>query len=99
MADSDDVKFYKKMGYSQELAEATALQRGVIKDERELLENGNADYADAQVSQSIVHTRQDLVLIISHVYQLNRKGNKLIRRLNAIIVLLGLLIIILMLRT
>jgi hypothetical protein len=52
---------------------AEDLQRAVKYGEIENLGNGVDDYSDNQVRQSSVHTRQDLVLIVSHIASLNEQ--------------------------
>ena len=89
ITDVDYGAIYKDLGLNTDLAKAFGLQKSVIKAEAEQLADGLADYSEAQVTQAIVHTRQDLVLLVSHVAALNQKQSQLIRRLNGLIVLLA----------
>jgi len=59
---------------------ASELQRGVKHDELENLDKGLDDYSEAQVRQATVHTRHDLVLLVSHFASLNRQVST-VRRL------------------
>lgn len=68
---------------------AAELQRGVKYDELDNLDKGLDDYSETQVRQAIVHTRQDMVLLVSHLSSLNKQAGS-IRRLLWIIT--GLLI-------
>lgn len=51
-------------GLRGDLLNATALQNGVIDDEQKQLDSG-IDYSEQHVRLAIVHTRQDMVLLIS----------------------------------
>ncbi len=48
---------------------ARRLQFGVQSDERE----ANAEYSDDEVRRAIVHSRQDIVLLVAHLSSLNRQ--------------------------
>jgi hypothetical protein len=50
---------------------AAALQRGVRADEATTLEHRADEYTDAQVRQAIVHARQDIVMLVSLLTDLN----------------------------
>ncbi|MER3486898.1 MAG: hypothetical protein C4345_13910 [Chloroflexota bacterium] len=52
---------------------AAALQRGVKADEARNLDSGLDDYSEAQTRQAVVHTRQDIVIIVSLLRDLNRQ--------------------------
>ena len=52
---------------------AAQLQRGVKQDEIRSLETGFDDYDSPAVRQAIVHTRQNAVLLVSHLSLLNRQ--------------------------
>lgn len=91
---TDYVKLYKSLGIKSESDMASSLQRGVIEDELENLEKGLDQYNEEQKSQAIVHTRQDVVLLVSHVSALSRKMSKALFWLRAICLLLGLLVLV-----
>lgn len=57
---------------------ATELQRGVKHDEARSLEHLADDYSDAQVRQATVHTRQDVVLLVSLLSALNVQVRRLV---------------------
>ena len=61
------------MGISKYDTLAGELQRGVRDDETKQRDLGVADYDSVQVRQAIVHTRQDLVLVVSHLSSLNKQ--------------------------
>lgn len=85
---ADYFAIYKSMGLTSDSDKAAALQKSVIADEAEQLAEGNANYSKEHATQAAVHTRQDLVFVVSHIAGLNRKQTILIRRLNIVIVLL-----------
>lgn len=62
-------------------SKATDLMRGVRNDEREQLHSGASYYNDDQVRQAIVHSRQDIVLMVSYLSSLNAQIMRLTRAL------------------
>jgi hypothetical protein len=52
---------------SQYIEKARTLQRAVIKDEAEF----GAEYGEDEVRRSVVHARQDMVLVVSHLSSIN----------------------------
>jgi hypothetical protein len=66
---------------------AGALQRAVMRDEADNIEKGLDDYSESQVRQAIVHTRQDMVLIASHLSSANRQLATMRRLLWVIVVI------------
>lgn len=57
---------------------AAALQTGVKHDENRSLEMLLDDYSDAQVRQSAVHTRLDVVMLVSLLEDLNVQVRRLV---------------------
>lgn len=68
-------------------AEAMILQYSVRESEREQRDMG-INYSEEHVNQSIVHAREDMVLLISHLTTLNKTNNKIVNRLNFLIIIL-----------
>ena len=87
MNNDDGYSIFKSMG----MDDATALQKSVMNAEIDQL-NKIGGYSEEHVSQAIVHTRQDLILIYSNICNINKKSSQLINRLNIIIILLGALL-------
>lgn len=52
---------------------AKELQRHVRIDESEQLRDGLSNYEDEQVRQAIVHSRQDIIMIVSYLSSANYK--------------------------
>lgn len=52
---------------------AMRLHIGVKHDELNSLAHGCDDYSEEQMRQSIVHTRSDMVLLVSHLSSLNQQ--------------------------
>lgn len=52
---------------------ARKLQRHVRIDEAEQLRDGLSDYDDGQIRQAIVHSRQDIVILVSYLSSANYK--------------------------
>jgi uncharacterized integral membrane protein len=48
---------------------AARLQQSVRADERE----GSDDYSDGDLKRSVVHAREDIVLLVSHLSSVNRQ--------------------------
>jgi hypothetical protein len=90
---TDYFKLYRSLGMTSESDMASALQRGVMADEAEHLDKGLDLYSEEQKTQAIVHTRQDIVLLVSYVSSISRKMNQAIFWLRAISLLLGLLVL------
>jgi len=67
------------------------LQRAVKHDELDNLDR--EDYSEAQARQSVAHTRQDIVLIVSHLSSLNKQAATIRLLLWAAVALLGLVAI------
>lgn len=73
------------------MSDAGALQTSIKRAEAEQLDKMGG-YSKEHVSQAIVHTRQDLILIYSNIDDINKKSSKLINRLDIVIILLGALL-------
>jgi hypothetical protein len=95
---TDYFKLYKSLGMTSESDMASALQRGVMADEADHLEKGLDLYSEEQKTQAIVHTRQDVVPLVSYVSSISRKMNKAIFRLRVDSLLLGVLVVLAYLR-
>jgi hypothetical protein len=80
-------------GYNRYASVAADLQRSVKHDEMKNLEHGADGYDEAQARQAIVHTRQDIVLLVSLLASLNGQIAT-VRRLLWLIVLGGLLLVL-----
>jgi hypothetical protein len=74
------------------LARAVEVQRAVKYDELKHLDNGLDQYSREQVSQATVHTRQDLVLVVSLLTDLNRQARSL--KWIAFVILLALVLLL-----
>ena len=59
-------KILREIGWRGDLLNATALQKSVIDSDQEQLDMG-IDYSFQHVRLATVHTRQDLVLLVSTV--------------------------------
>lgn len=70
---------------------AWALQDSVRESERNKL--GQVEHSKEGVRQAIVHTREDIVLFVSHLSSLNKSANKIVWRLNLLLVLLIVLVV------
>ena len=55
------------------LENAGRLQRSVMDGEREQVEELDIKYSDALIRLSIVHTRQDIVLLVSYLGSVNKQ--------------------------
>lgn len=73
-------------------ARAVDLQIAVRSDEAEQLEADNAEYSPAQSRQAIVHMRQDIVMLVSLLIDLNRQAKALRLAVFALVVLALLLL-------
>ena len=87
------VQGHRAFGKSRRAARVAGLQDAVRESEAEQLARGFADYPEEQVRQSLVHTRQDLVLVIGHLDELHRLGRSLRRWLIAATLFLGGLVV------
>lgn len=63
-----------------ELDSARWLQNGVREDEQVQRDAGQ-DYTPQHIRQSIVHTREDMVLLVSHLAGIHKAVNKIDRKL------------------
>ena len=90
---TDYLKLYKSLGMTSESDMASALQRGVMADEGDHLEKGLDLYTEEQKTQAIVHSRQDIVLLVSYISLISRKVSNAIFWLRVISVLLSLLVV------
>lgn len=68
---------------------AGSLQRAVMSSERTNLEKGLDDYTEEEVRQATVHTRQDLVLVVSYLSALNTQAATIRRLLWLILAVLA----------
>jgi len=76
--------------YSEKAAE---LQRGVRSDEVDQYLNGQAEFSEGQARQAAVHTREDLVMVVSHLSSLNIQIGTIRRLLWAVVALLVILLL------
>jgi hypothetical protein len=67
--------------------DAEALQQSVIDGDNEQLRMG-VDYPDEHVRLATVHTRQDLVLVVSYLASLNRRAKYIQWLLAAVVIML-----------
>jgi hypothetical protein len=72
---------------------AMDLQLRVIASEDKQLDQGDADYTPERERQAIVHTRQDLVLLISYLSAVNLQVAAMRRLLWVMTLALGVLVI------
>lgn len=82
----------RELGWGEASARAKAVQQSIIEEEAEQLRNGFSDYTEAQVRQAIVHTRQDLIFMISALGNLSRQAVALTWLVKGLLVLMGLLL-------
>jgi hypothetical protein len=78
---------YEELGWRRDNAEAMTLQQGVRHDESEQV--GIIDYSDEQIRQAIVHTREDVVLLVYWLTESARAARANQRRLSAILFFLA----------
>ncbi len=81
----------------KEYEAAGRLQREVRASESQKREGG-IDYDEKHVRQSIVHTREDLILFIPLVTHILSQTKKINRKLSIIVALLFVLIIVLLMK-
>lgn len=87
-----NAKEHKKLirefeGVRGDLLNARAMQLGVIDDEREAISNGR-DYSDEEVRLATVHTRQDMVLLVSFAHVATRRLRQIVWLLTLILICL-----------
>ena len=68
---------------TKEVAKASFLQSEVRRRERE----GDEQYEQEWINRSIVHTREDIVLVASRLEGIHVASNQVVRRLNAVVVI------------
>jgi len=90
---ADYFKLYKSLGMTSESDMASALQRAVMSDESDHLQNGIDLYTEEQKTQAIVHTRQDIILLVSYASSISKKMAKSLFWLGTISVLLAFLLL------
>ena len=77
--------WHRLMGGEKAVAAASWLQTRVKTEEREMLQDGLDRYEKEEINQAIVHTREDVVLLVSYLMTTAVASNRIVRRLNVLI--------------
>ena len=81
-------EFAPKSGHARDRWDASLLQGEVKQAEHTNLSKGLDYYEPEEVNQAIVHTREDIVLMVSYLTSNNRLLNRINNQLSVIICLL-----------
>jgi hypothetical protein len=82
---TDLKEWHEWVGGKKESAAASLLQNQVKAGERDQLQDGLDAYEKEEINQAIVHTRQDIVLLVSYLTTTAIASNRIVRRLNVLI--------------
>ena len=82
----ESYKNFRKLGLSKDFARHMAM-RGGWEEEREGLRTGVNDYSEEEMRLAVVHTRQDVTLVVSDLGEILKEQRKTNTRLNWLIFL------------